>query len=183
MEFKDKLKLHREKQDLTLTDVAHLTGMSLTSLSRYESGERIPSKRSMTKIAQALDIDVEYLIDGIEHKIRDISDTADTIGMRIANTRKLNGMSQSTLADRLGYDRTTISKIETEGNNITVNNIIKIAEVLDVTPNYLITGEHEDPTDFIALELKRLNKIKSKEKRLQETLKSIDRLTEVIKED
>ena len=72
-----------------------------------------------------------------------------TVADRIRDKRNELGISQSELARRIGTkDRSTISQIENSGDNITMKNIIRIAEALNVTPHYLMgwgDGKKESP--------------------------------------
>lgn len=58
--------------------------------------------------------------------------------MRIKETRKELGITQDELAQRTGYDRTSISKIENGLVDIPISGIEKIAKALDCSPAYLI---------------------------------------------
>ena len=65
-----------------------------------------------------------------------------TIGERIKAARLKKGYSQTELAELLGYkSRSSINKIEKEGRDIPRSSIVKFAEILDVTPAYLMGWE------------------------------------------
>ena len=67
----------------------------------------------------------------------------ETIGMRIKEARIKKGLSQTELAGKLGYkSRSSISKIETGGRDIPKSQVVKIAEILDLTPSYLMGWEN-----------------------------------------
>lgn len=74
-----------------------------------------------------------------------------TVADRIRERRKELGYSQEEFAKRMGYqDKTSISKIENSGNDITMKKISKIAAGLDVTPEYLMGWESaERAEEFI----------------------------------
>ena len=62
-----------------------------------------------------------------------------TVADRIKELRTEKGITQTELAKRLGNkDKSTISKIESKGNDISLKDIKRIAEVLDTTPSYLM---------------------------------------------
>ena len=48
---------------MTQTDLAEMTGIPKSSISRYIKGQRIPSVTTIIKMAYALDCSVEDLID------------------------------------------------------------------------------------------------------------------------
>lgn len=63
----------------------------------------------------------------------------ETTGQRIRKCRELLGMTQEELAAKLGYkSRSSITKIEINRNGITQSKINAFAEVLGVSPNYLV---------------------------------------------
>lgn len=63
-------------------------------------------------------------------------------GQRIKQRRLALGMSQDELAKKAGYtDRSTIAKIETGVNDITVNKFVEIAHALNISPVELLGEE------------------------------------------
>jgi transcriptional regulator with XRE-family HTH domain len=62
------------------------------------------------------------------------------VGLAIRKRRKELGLSQSELASRLGYkDHSTLAKVETGGNDITVDTLFKYAEALDISATDLLS--------------------------------------------
>lgn len=73
------------------------------------------------------------------------------IGDRIKARRTELRLSQRELATRLGYtDHTTLTRIEAGKVDLPQSRIVKFAEVLGVTPGYLM-GWEQEPEDFGAL--------------------------------
>lgn len=69
-----------------------------------------------------------------------------TIGEKIKEARIKKGLSQTELAEQLGYkSRSSINKIEVAGRDIPRSQIVKIAKILDVTPAYLMGWEDDKP--------------------------------------
>ncbi len=67
-----------------------------------------------------------------------------TIADRIRLTRERLNLSQDELAKRCGYaDKTSISKIENAGDDITLKKIKRIATALGVSHSYLMGWESE----------------------------------------
>jgi transcriptional regulator with XRE-family HTH domain len=74
-----------------------------------------------------------------------------TIGARIKARRQELKMSQREMAARLGYtDHTTLTRIEAGKIDLPQSRIVKIAEVLGVTPGYIM-GWEQEPEDMGAL--------------------------------
>ena len=57
----------------------------------------------------------------------------DKIGNRIRELRSRTGLSQEKIAQKIGMDRTYIASVELGKRNISIVNIEKIANGLDVT--------------------------------------------------
>lgn len=58
-----KLKDLRNKNQLTLEELASAIGMSYMSLSRFETGKRVPSDKTLKKIANFYDIPISYFLE------------------------------------------------------------------------------------------------------------------------
>lgn len=59
-------------------------------------------------------------------------------GQRVRELRNLKKMSQEELADAAGLDRTYIGSVERGKRNISLMNILKIAQALGVKPSLLL---------------------------------------------
>lgn len=63
------------------------------------------------------------------------------LGENIQRVRKFRGMNQQELADAIGINMQSLSKIERGVNYPTFDTLDKITSVLGVTPNELLSGE------------------------------------------
>lgn len=63
---------------------------------------------------------------------------AEFLNNNIKYLREIRGLSQQGLADKVGIDRTTISRIENNKIDTTVENAIKIAEAFGISLNDLV---------------------------------------------
>jgi len=66
MTFGEKIKEARLAHNLSQTELAQLTGISERSLYTYEQLGTIPRKSNIKKLADALDVTVQYLMDSEE---------------------------------------------------------------------------------------------------------------------
>lgn len=57
------IEFYRKKRNLTTTKLANLAGLSQSTISKYEKGERNPSDDAVESIANALNISVQELLD------------------------------------------------------------------------------------------------------------------------
>ncbi len=76
---------------------------------------------------------------------------AEFLNNNIKYLRSLRGISQQGLADKVGIDRSTVSRIENNEIETTIDNAIKIAEALDVSLYELVgkdlTIDYEPPVE------------------------------------
>ena len=64
MEFQDRLKQARNNNKISQQELAKLVGVHYTNIGRYERGEAVPSANVLNKLAQALNVTPDYLING-----------------------------------------------------------------------------------------------------------------------
>lgn len=95
------------------------------------------------------------------------NDIQNAVGKRIAECRKLRGLRQIDLAEKLGKSMRSVQEYESGKIDIPISVIAKIAKALDVSVNYLVgyQSSHltmESLSDVIALilELNKKNEIK-----------------------
>ena len=60
---------------------------------------------------------------------------------KITEERKKNGWSQEELADKLGVSRQAVSKWESAGSTPDLQRVIQLAQLFDVSTDYLLRDE------------------------------------------
>lgn len=75
MEFSDRLKDLRRQAGLTQVDVAEKLGISQPAYASWERGVKKPTQENLVKIAQILNVSVDYLVGNSEER----SDELDNI--------------------------------------------------------------------------------------------------------
>jgi transcriptional regulator with XRE-family HTH domain len=65
------------------------------------------------------------------------------LGKAIREVRKKKGLSQEALGLEAGLDRTYVSSVERGRRNISFDNLVKIAETLEVRPSQLLVRWEE----------------------------------------
>ena len=71
--------------------------------------------------------------------------TQVTLGQRIATQRKILGMSQETLAEKLEVSRQAVSKWESDGAIPEIDKLIALSKIFDVSIGWLL-GVETDST-------------------------------------
>ncbi len=64
MEFKDRLKQERTRKKLSQNELASIVQVHVTNVSRYERGENKPTTEVLNKLAEALEVTTDYLMNG-----------------------------------------------------------------------------------------------------------------------
>lgn len=62
MEFAERLKVVREEKGLSQTELAAKTGLQPSAVSHFESGRRSPSFDNLRRLADALNVTIDYLL-------------------------------------------------------------------------------------------------------------------------
>lgn len=75
MEFSERLKTLRKEAGLTQVDVAEKLGISQPAYASWERGAKKPTQDNLVKIAQVLNVSVDYLVGNLQKK----SDELDNI--------------------------------------------------------------------------------------------------------
>lgn len=81
---------------------------------------------------------------------------AEFLNKNIKHIRMSKGLSQQNLADKIGIDRSTISRIENNEIETTIDNAIKISEVLNIPLSDLLNKDltiEKDNSSFDELEV------------------------------
>lgn len=72
MEFAERLKKLRKDTDLTQVDVASKLGISQQAYASWERGVKKPTQDNLVKIAQVLNVSVDYLVGNSEEKLDEL---------------------------------------------------------------------------------------------------------------
>lgn len=63
-------------------------------------------------------------------------------GKRIQDPRKRAGMTQEQLAEKLQFDRTHIAKMETGLRACSIDTLLELSDLFEVSTDYLLRGEN-----------------------------------------
>lgn len=91
----------------------------------------------------------------------------NVIGRRIKNARIGKNLTQEELADKLDVSIAFMSRVERGKSQINLKRLTQIAEILNVSPGYLITGSNVDSKDYLREDFRQvLDKCTSEQQRL-----------------
>ena len=71
---------------------------------------------------------------------RKIAAMRDDVGERVLEARVRRGMSQQALAKQAGVDRKTINRIENGHFSPSIETLLRVCYVVDLTPSRLLKG-------------------------------------------
>lgn len=77
----DRIKECRETQGLSKTKLAEKTGLTISAISQFESGERDPNMVSLNKLANSLQVSVDYIM-GRDEELSDLNILATFRGLQ-----------------------------------------------------------------------------------------------------
>jgi len=69
-----------------------------------------------------------------------LSDATRVLGERVRAERHTQGLSQEALADRCGVHWTFVGQVERGQRNLSLHNLLKIADGLGIDPGRLLRG-------------------------------------------
>lgn len=89
------------------------------------------------------------------------------LGQRIALLRRQAGMSQAELAARMGVSASAVGMYEQGRREPSVEGLVALADILQVSTDYLLTGKITDPGQLQALAALLEEKVLDTERRLE----------------
>ena len=91
MTFGERLKIEREKRNLSKLFLSKEIGLHHSQLGRYERGEAIPKADMLRKLANALDVTTDYLMNGTTS---DLAEERISDKRLITSFRKISSLSE-----------------------------------------------------------------------------------------
>lgn len=97
-----------------------------------------------------------------------------TIGDRIQQARKVKNWSQRELAIMTGVSNASVSRWEANQKEITAGNLISVCYALNVSPNWLLTGDEKFNSPNSTQVLKACFEIIGKYESLEKRVKALE---------
>lgn len=133
MYFSSNLEWIRKKKNLTQEELAKELGIGQQGIAHYESGKREPTLNGLIRIAKVLEVSIDDLL------TKDLRPMGSILSMNLRYLRKRNKYTQEDMTKLLGYkDKSSYCLIENGVTQISVNNLVNIAEFFDITVDDLL---------------------------------------------
>lgn len=130
MRLGEKVRLLRNRKLLTQAKLAEIAGISLNSIQKYESGKNTPKIENLSKIATALEIDLDTLIEDTEYQKYFLT------GNRIKSARVKKGWTQTELANKIDMSQAMVAFWEKNIRKPKEKTLKRIADALEVPHHY-----------------------------------------------
>lgn len=165
--FADRLKEIRAEKSMTQVQLAEAINVSHGTVAMWETGKREPNFETLNKLSKLFDKRIDYILGYSDESpsakqleedpasVDDLVQYAMTFGDKVKNRRLKLGLTLEAVAQAVGVSAPTIQRYESgEINTTRTDKLNALAQVLHVTPSYLIGSEdqpqsHEETTASI----------------------------------
>ncbi len=127
------LKYLRTKAGKQQKELALILNVSKATMTKYESGMVEPNIETIVRIAEYFGVTLDELV------LKDLRPSAPAYVSNLRYLRKKNNITQTALAKVLGFKgKSSVCAIETGMVEISVDNLIKLADYFNVTLDQLV---------------------------------------------
>lgn len=130
--FASRLKELRKKKEMTQEKLAKILGVKRANIAKWETINAVPNIDILTKLADYFDVDIDYLLGYVS------GNGLTTFSDRLKALRKEANLTQQELADKVGTNRVNITKWETGRTEPSLDNVVKLANILNISTDYLL---------------------------------------------
>jgi transcriptional regulator with XRE-family HTH domain len=120
----------RQRSGLKSSDLARHIGVSRAAVLYWERDVHKPGTEALLKLATFLSVSPEYLLNG----------PLLTMGERLVAARQRKGLRSTDLARRTGVSSAAVSYWERDIKKPTPETLLRLAKILDVSPDYLLNS-------------------------------------------
>lgn len=129
----ERIKEVRVGAGLSQLELAEIMGCSLSTVSKYEQGQREPNFEVLGKLAIYFNVSADYLLGADENPPQQTK-----LAMRLQALRGNKHIKQSDIADAIGISRISVSNYENGERKPDSDTIIKYSKFFNVTSDYLL---------------------------------------------
>lgn len=127
------LKEIRRKKALTMKQLGSMIGVAESTISLYESGKRQPDNETLLKLADALNVSIDYLLGREEHSSTLDEKLSEEEFALFGEARDLTDDEKEKVLDFIKFTKSQRDKNKTVENNTNV----KVAAKKETPPNPL----------------------------------------------
>lgn len=140
----------RKKEGLTQQEVAKLVHVGRGVYTNWELGNRNPNYENLSMLACVFAVSIDYLLgDNLEIskerylkiKESDLMKTSNVFPQRLKELRLKKGLTQTELGEKVGVKQSTFTNWENGKREPNFETIIKIADLLEVSVDWLFGRE------------------------------------------
>ncbi|AWZ34333.1 TPA: transcriptional regulator [Streptococcus agalactiae] len=139
--FPQKLREERKKRGYTQEEMAKLLAIGQSAYAKWENGRTEPTLDNIIKLANILDVTVDYLLgrsDNFSNTIVLSKNNMKSFSKRLKELRLEKNQTQQQLADELGVNRVNVTRWEKGNTEPSFSKLIELSKLLNTTPNYLL---------------------------------------------
>ncbi len=139
--FPQKLREERKKRGMTQKELGEKVGVKQNTFTNWENGKREPTLDNIIKLANILDVTVDYLLgrsDNFSNTIVLSKNNMKSFSKRLKELRLEKNQTQQQLADELGVNRVNVTRWEKGNTEPSFSKLIELSKLLNTTPNYLL---------------------------------------------
>lgn len=135
--FGSNLSYLRKIKNYTQETLSKELGVQQQTLSHYEMEQREPNIEFLIKISQFFDVSIDDLL------IKDLRPACSILSKNIKFLRKRKGYTQRELSEMLKVDNPAVSKYESGAIRPTIEGLLNLSELFDVTVDDLLKKDLE----------------------------------------
>lgn len=147
----EKIRVLRKKLDYTQQELAEKSGVAAVTIQQYERGVRVPKIDILVKIADALDVDINYFLHD------NYSDNSDSVGEKIRIARINARMTKADVARKMGIAYSTYDGYEKGYRTPKIEVLRNIADALKVSLADILDISNKEEKKEIDILYEKLN--------------------------
>lgn len=140
--FHEKLKVLRKKKGLTQQEVADLVHVDRVRITNWENGKREPNFENLSMLACIFDVSIDFLLSEYleiskEAYLKLKEEKKNLFSVRLKELRLKKGLTQTELGEKVGVKQSTFTNWENGKREPSFENLVKLADLLEVSLDWL----------------------------------------------
>ena len=145
MFFKENVKFLRNSKGWTQVELANVVEVAKSNISKYESGMIEPNLETLIKLSRFFGVTIDDLL------LKKMEPEKSLCLINLPYLRKKHNFTMEYIAKYLGFkDKSSYSLIEAGKINISVENLMKLSDLYEVTMDDLVRKNLEESTKTLS---------------------------------